>query len=125
MNPLYIKQTEDTPEVYLDTNNFTLKITGPCFPEDAISFYQPIIDWVREFKLKRNANVECIFDYSILSSASNKAIYELFIMLEEYTKSGINVNVKWYYESFDEDMKEEGEGYRDSLDNIPFDIISK
>lgn len=122
-NKTTIEETEDSPAVLMDLDKKIIIIEGPSFPEDAIETYKPIINWL-------NTNNEAldrlsvIFDYSILSSASNKMVYEILLKLESLYKKNNNVTIKWYYESYDEDMKEEGLGFKSNI-KVPFEILSK
>lgn len=122
-NKTIIEETEDSPAILMDLDSKKLIFEGPSFPEDAVELYKPVINWIGD-----NSNLldklECIFDYSILSSASNKMVFEVLIKLEDMIKSGKNVSVKWYYASYDEDMHDEGKGFKDNL-KVPFELIEK
>lgn len=122
-NPIIIQQTEDCPGIVLDYEKKELIIEGPSFPEDAVEIYTPILKWLSENEDKLDGLV-CTFDYTILSSASNKMVFELMIRFENLIKSGINIKVKWYYASFDEDMLDEGNGFKNNL-KVPFELIEK
>ena len=118
-----IPMTEDSPEIRFDLKNENIKILGPSFPENPIDFYGQILKWIESNESYfKNLTIE--FDYSILSSASNKMVFELFIKLEQLLKKGINVKVKWFYSSYDEDMYEEGKSFKYSM-KIPVELIEK
>lgn len=118
-----IPMTEDSPEIRFDLKNENIKILGPSFPENPIDFYGQILKWIESNEnYFKNLTIE--FDYSILSSASNKMVFELFIKLEQLLKKGINVKVKWFYSSYDEDMYEEGKSFKYSM-KIPVELIEK
>jgi len=123
MSVISILAKDDAPAIELDSIKKLLKIEGPSFPEDALEIYQPILKWLAE-----NENIldqlECSFDYTILSSASNKVVFELFLRLEKMYNNGKNISVKWYYSSFDEDMLDEGRGFKENM-KIPFELIEK
>lgn len=122
-NKTIIEETEDSPAILMDLDSEKLIFEGPSFPEDAVELYKPVINWLGDnFNLLNK--LECIFDYSILSSASNKMVFEILIKFEEMIKSGKNVLVKWYYASYDEDMHDEGKGFKDNL-KVPFELIEK
>ena len=120
---LVIPMTDDSPEVRLDLKNNTIRIFGPSFPENPIEFYGQILKWI---ELNENAlkNLTIEFDYSILSSASNKMVFELFIKFEQLINKGIDVKVKWYYSSYDEDMYDEGKNFKNSM-KVPVELIEK
>ena len=121
---IIIESTEDSPEITLDLKNCKLIFNGSSFPEDAVDFYSPILKWIIDNKLNFTKEIICSFDFTILSSASNKMIFEILLKLEDFYKTGKKILIKWYYSSFDEDMFDEGKGFKDSM-KIPFEIIEK
>lgn len=122
-NKTHIEEREDSPGVLMDLDKKQIIIEGPSFPEDAVEIYKPVLKWLSENEESLD-KVNCIFDYTILSSASNKMVFEILVKLENMKQSGKDVSVKWFYSSYDEDMLDEGKGFKDNLD-IPFEIIEK
>ena len=45
-----IAGTEDTPNLVLDIENNVFEISGRSLPEDVVSFYKPVLDWLDEFE---------------------------------------------------------------------------
>lgn len=122
-NKTIIEETDDSPAVLMDLDTNKLIFEGPSFPEDAVDIYKPVINWLTD-NFDKIDKLNCIFDYSILSSASNKMVFEVLIKLEKMVKEGKEISVKWFYESYDEDMHDEGKGFKDNL-KIPFELIEK
>jgi hypothetical protein len=122
-NKTIIEETDDSPAVLMDLDTKQLIFEGPSFPEDAVETYKPIIDWLNSNNDKID-KLECIFDYTILSSASNKMVFEILVKLENMYKQGKDIHVKWFYASYDEDMKDEGKGFKENL-KIPFELVEK
>ena len=123
VNKTIIEETEDSPAILMDLDSKKLIFEGPSFPEDAVELYKPVINWLSDHFTQLDA-LECIFDYSILSSASNKMVFEVLIKLEEMVKANKKIKVKWFYASYDEDMHDEGKGFKDNL-KIPFELLVK
>jgi len=122
-NIITIAETEDSPEIILDAENFLLKISGASFPEDAYETYQPVMMWLKGIK-DTVVKLTCEFDFTILSSASNKLLFEVLLKLEDLYQAGKDVAIFWYHDDFDEDMEEEGESFAQTV-NIPFKFIAK
>lgn len=122
-NKTYIEEGEDSPGVLMDLDKQQIIIEGPSFPEDAVEIYKPVIKWIAD-NSDMFEKLECIFDYTILSSASNKMVFEIFVKLEEVYARGTDVLIKWFYSSYDEDMLDEGKGFKENL-KLPFEIIEK
>jgi len=122
MEKINIKETDTTPIVVLDKENGIFKFEGKTLPENVTVFYQPIIDWFTEYI--ENPNPETIIDLKLeyINTASSKALFSLFLKLEEIAKKGFDIKIKWYYADDDEDMKDVGEEYEDVI-KIPFEHI--
>jgi len=119
-----IAATDDTPSIILDKRNLIIRIEGPSFPEDAVEFYSVVITWLRELNDDIDGELICDMDFTILSSASNKMIFEILIKLEKMYLSGKSIRVNWYYESFDEDMLDEGKSFKESM-KMPVELLEK
>ena len=122
MEALDIRATNDTPKVLLDPGNDVFEISGRSLPEDVVSFYQPVLDWLDEYKYTPNEITEFVFKYIYFNTATSKLIQDILIKLEEISEEGNEVRVIWYYEEDDEDMLDLGEEFSENID-IPFEII--
>lgn len=118
-----IEETEDSPAILLDSGQYLLRISGASFPEDAYETYQPVVNWIAQVK-DEAPKLICEFDFSILSSASNKILFELLLKLEDMYQAGKEISISWYHDDFDEDMEEEGQSFAQTV-NIPFTFIPK
>lgn len=119
-----IEPSEDTPTIIMDPGKPEIVIKGSSFPEDAIQFYTPVIEWINENEKLFTKTLVCEFSYSILSSASNKMVFEILLKLEKLKEKGKEIHVKWMYSGYDEDMYDEGRGFKESM-NLKFDLIEK
>ncbi len=123
MEALDIRATNDTPKVLFDPENEIFEISGRSLPEDVVNFYQPLIDWLDEYKDSPNDYTEFVFKYIYFNTATSKLIQDILIKLEEINEAGHKVQVVWFYEEDDEDMLDLGEEFSENVD-IPFEIIS-
>lgn len=123
MEALDIRATNDTPKVLLDPENDIFEISGRSLPEDVVSFYQPVIDWLEDYKDALNDYTEFVFKYIYFNTATSKLVQDILIKLEEIHEGGGHVQVIWFYEEDDEDMLDLGEEFSENV-NIPFEIIS-
>ena len=122
MELLDIKGTTDTPKVLFDPDNDIFEISGRSLPEDVITFYQPVIEWLDDYKLDPNKNTEFVFKYIYFNTATSKLIQDILLRLEQIRETGNNVKVIWYYEEDDEDMYDLGEEFKENVE-IPFEIV--
>jgi len=123
MEAIKIKGTEDTPNVILDAADNIMEISGRSLPEDVSSFYGPILNWLTEYSKKPNPKTIFNFKLVYFNTASSKLILDILMKLEDLTKKGNEVLVKWYYPEDDEDMQEAGNEYADIVE-VPFEQIS-
>lgn len=122
MEPLEIQGTNDTPKVILDRDGDMFEISGRSLPEDVVAFYQPILDWLEEYKSSPLEYTEFVFRYIYFNTATSKLIQDVVIKLEELHEAGHNVQVMWFYEEDDEDMEDSGEEFMENAD-VPFELI--
>lgn len=123
MEALDIRATNDTPKVLLDPENNIFEISGRSLPEDVVTFYQPVLDWLDEYKSEPLDSIEFVFKYVYFNTATSKLIQDILMRLEEIKQSGKQVQVMWFYEQDDEDMLDLGEEFSENVD-IPFEIIA-
>lgn len=113
MEKLEIHETKDSPRVILDPKSNVFSIAGVCHPENVTKFYEPIIDWIEKYKIeisntKVSKPIELSLFFRYINSASYKYLLTFLQLVEGYTTLGIPVNVSWYYEPEDVDMRDAG-----------------
>jgi len=123
MNDFIIKATPETPSVTFVPSKNIFEISGFSLPENVISFYKPVLEWLEEYF--KSPNKETVFTFKIkyFNTASSKMLTRLFLKLEEMNDNGKPVKVNWYYNEEDEEMQEAGEEFKEII-NLPIDIIS-
>lgn len=121
MNKLIIEETDDTPEVILDPENEIFKISKISVPENALGFYRPVLEWIKAYA--ENPNPKTVFDFNLeyVNTASSKQVIQVILLLQKVAEKSV-VNVNWYYESIDEDMKNLGNRYK-KLVSVPFEVV--
>ncbi len=117
MRDLIIKETEKTPSVSLSTKGI-LKIEGRSIPEDAASFFEPLLNWTNEFS-SENMRFDIKLEY--FNTSSSKFILEMLRIIEK-NPNRKDVVVNWFYEEGDLDVLESGQ-YFESIIGLPFKYI--
>jgi hypothetical protein len=116
-----IEKTKSTPMVIAEEN--TLQLIGESYPENVINFYSPILDWIKN-KISENKKINLIFKLDYFNTSSSKMIIDIFLILDEYEKNNKDfINIKWYYEEENIDIKESGEDFASDV-LFDFEIIS-
>ncbi len=118
---LYIEPTPATPEVLFDLELKKFSINGRSMPEDAESFYLPIINWLKENveHLDIKANLDVKLEY--YNTGSFIRLMEIFNTLEVLNERNNEFSVRWLVEKDDLDNINDGESFKDVV-KIPFKI---
>ncbi|HOK98274.1 MAG: DUF1987 domain-containing protein [Bacteroidales bacterium] len=123
MEAIKIKGTEDTPTVIFDAAENYFEISGRSLPEDVTSFYGPLLSWLSEYAKQPNPKTVFNFKLEYFNTASSKLILDVLMKLEEISRAGHEVLVKWHYPEDDEDMQEAGNEYADIVE-VPFELVA-
>lgn len=121
MSVYRIEGTDEVPEVEIDLDRKVFRMNGFSSPENVIEVYSEILNWVDKFGEDINL---CEFDFLYINTISKKMIFEILERIAERYKNGQDINVKWYYDINDIDMKELGEEFSEFTE-ISFDFIAK
>src|ERR1019366_4989675 len=103
LQPLSLVASESTPHILFDPARNIFEMKGESRPENAKAFYDPVIDWVKNFcsavKTGKTLPVKLIFNinFEYFSSSSAKYLMNIFARLEELHKNNIQVEVRWFY----------------------------
>ena len=121
---LDVKGGEDTPNVLFDNETKTLKISGKSFPDNVIEFYNPIINWLKDYAESPFSQTNVILSFDYFNTASAKVILDILQVLGSIHKKGAVVDIKWLYDKDDEDMEQAGHRYS-KVANIPMKVEPK
>ncbi|HLP14225.1 MAG TPA: DUF1987 domain-containing protein [Flavobacteriales bacterium] len=121
MERLQLEASPDTPKIILDSVKNIFEISQRSFPEDAMAFYYPVLNWVEEYKKNPNASTVLNINLEYYNTSSAKQLFKLFSLLEELSKS-TEVLVRWHYKNEDGDMKVSGERFA-KLFKVKFELV--
>ena len=116
MENYYNEATVDSPSMLFDTEKGLIEIKGKSLPEDAIICYSPLLLLVREYVKSPKPKTTLVFRLEYLNTSSSKKILEIISLLEELPSKGYAVEIKWFYNTNDEDMHDEGEEFKKMTD---------
>ncbi len=123
MNTFYIKQTEDTPLIHFDPETGRFEIKGNSIPENIYLFYDPVLIWLDKYIENPNKKTEFIFQMKMISSSSSKVFFDIFNKIDALNENtNSEVKVTWLYSIYDDEIREIGIDYRDSM-NVSFEIV--
>lgn len=114
MEDLIIKgfrKTFYTPTVEFIVSKGKCSISGEAYLEDALSFFQPLYDWLNEFIETEKRTIFFEIRLSYFNTSASRCIFDMLFILRDYINKGGDVVVDWYYEKDDEDMLLEIDDY--------------
>ncbi len=119
---LIVKKGEDTPAIILNPNKQKFQIVGTSWPENAITLFEPIINWFKNY-FNTNPLDNTIVEFRLIyfNTSTSKQIAVLLTLLKEKSEKN-NILIKWYYEADDYDMLKEGKRYSAVL-GINFEYV--
>lgn len=122
MDKLRLEATRMTPYIYFDPDAGILEIRGKSSPENTIEFYYQLFEKLEEYVVFGMNSLSANIYFEYFNTSSSKCLFDLFRKLSLIDQTGRNVVINWHYESWDEDMLESGEDYKDLLD-LEFNLI--
>ncbi len=126
MERLVIKQTGSTLGVDFDPHNAVLAMRGESYPENALKFFTPVLEWLDAYfsQLRAGADVRVDFDIVYFNSSSSKVLMNVFDALDEAAVKGINVDILWRYHEENEIAQECGEEFGEELSAAHFAMLA-
>ena len=123
MDSLNIEGQELTPEVLFDKQTGIFKISGKSLHEDTPDFFNKVYSWLHAYVKDPNEHTSIDIKIEYFNSSSQKAIHEVFEILNRIDKVGKKITINWHYLESDEDMHESGQDFQD-LSGLNFNFIS-
>lgn len=121
MNSLLIEATKATPDIIFGTDGKWI-LQGKCCPENPISFFEPIFEWISEYKDSENPDIKLDMILTYFNTSSSKVFLDFFDLMVEVKQAGKEVTINWFYEADDEDMMESGEEFSEDVD-LDFNLV--
>lgn len=111
--------TEFTPAVEFDFQKERLTLTGVCAPENPVSFFETLSDYIAQYRRDhRSLSIHIRFDY--FNTGTSKCLLNLLKDLKRMDEMKTEVN--WYFDKGDDEMKENGEIFEE-LSGVQFNYL--
>lgn len=123
MRDIYQSPTEDGPEVNFNKEDKTFRITGNSYPENCEKIYEPILDFIDNYKVEENKELNFEFHYNLINSTSTVYVAQMVVKIAALVEKGLVVSAKWYYDEFDEELLDLGEKLA-SISKLPIEFIA-
>lgn len=123
--PIFIKHTDNTPEVFFDPRTNVLAFTGSCFPNNSIEFFEPVFNWLKGYGAHfPQEPLKLIVAINYMNTAANKQLIILINELKQLRDAGAfsRLDAIWIYELHDEDTEMGGRDI-ERLTGVPVTLI--
>jgi hypothetical protein len=121
MSILEIPAKEAAPYVRFDEDKGTLQIKGKSYDDDVVMLFTMLRSKIKAFGEKNPEKLDINIYLKYFNTSSSKCLFDLLMELKNIEDNGTKLNITWNYVEGDEEMGEEIEDFRDSLD-MEFDI---
>ncbi len=100
-----------TPSVYFSAKTGICEIKGESFLENTKEFYEPLIDWLKQYTAEVGKPIAFIIKLTYYNTSTSRSLLDMLTILKDYEDRGGDVIVNWHYDENDIDMKEDIEDY--------------
>ena len=122
MSVLEIPAKEAAPYIRFDEENGTLQVKGKSYDEDVVMLYNMLRTKLKSFGNSNPDKLDVNIYLKYFNTSSSKCLFDLLTDLKEIEEKGAELNIVWNFVEGDEEMGEEIEDFRDSLE-MEFDIV--
>lgn len=123
MENLQIEKTVKTPLIYGDTKGI-INIEGISVPEDGMTFYKPLKDWLDQYANEAAPKTTCTVRLDYFNTSTAVILLNIFRLLEKIHTGGNEVSIIWQHEKNDFEIEEAGQDFKNLL-TLPFTIVEK
>lgn len=113
---LILEATEDTPAVVFDREANIFKLSGRSYPENVLTFFEPIMNWLKIYTEQPNLQTNLEVDLEYINSGSVKMVFNMLYLIEAIAEKGNEARITWCYRAGDELMQQKGEEFQKFLD---------
>ncbi len=107
--------TVSTPWVRLDPEQGRIELVGESYPANSYEFYQPIVQWLRDFLEQGDLAVHVELELAYVNTGSIKSMLDVFDLLEDAHQAGRPIKVVWKYDSRNQRALETAEEFSEDV----------
>jgi hypothetical protein len=124
MQNVIIPATRQTPAIDLRFSEHRLRIAGEAYPENALSFFEPVLKAIADYLAQPHAApLEVELELRYLNSASTKMVFKLAALLDQAAAKGRPVHMRFVVLEDDEILQELGADMKADLNWIDFEFV--
>ena len=114
MKTLIVDAVPDSPyypEVNFNSETGVCELVGESYMEEAYKFYTPLLKWLKKYTLELNKAVTLNLKLTYFNTNSSRLLLDLLDILKKSQEAGNDVEINWYFEEDDPDVKDEVEDF--------------
>jgi hypothetical protein len=124
MRNLTIAATRQTPEVALLVIEHRLRIAGEAYPENALSFFEPVHKELADYLAAGHSEpFEAEFELRYLNSAATIMIFKLAGLLDQAAAKGRPVRLRFVVMAEDDILRELGADIKEDCSWLDFEFV--
>ena len=130
MEALVLESSSTKPTINFDVQNMNFTIKGECRPENVLTYFSPILNWLNKFKnwainlpepIDQTLNFH--FKLAYYNTSSAKFLFNIFEKMKAIQEEGMKVKIVWYYDELDKDLLENGKEFEKIL-GLDFEFVA-
>ena len=118
-----ISGSQTTPSVEGNGALGLLRMQGDSYPENSFEFFGPIIEWLERLLKETQLPLRLELRLVYMNTSSDKAMMDIFDLLEEVYAQGRQVSVNWYYDPRNERVMGLADEFKEDC-SFPFVIAA-
>ncbi len=100
------------PSVDFDVEKGIFSFSGRSYPEDAVNFYEPLIQFIEEYSLQPLETSTFIFKFEYYNTATSKQIMRILLIIAKKLLQNSKTTIQWHFEEDDSDTENAGYRYK-------------
>lgn len=121
MENINIEKSDNSPKVIMDAQKGFIEFDGKSYPENTFEFYEPILEWLKEYFTNKKETIVNI-KLTYFNSATTQILFDILDVIQDSQHKSVNIN--WYYDSEDEHGMEDFEDYSDEFPDLNINAIA-
>ena len=81
-----------------------IKFTGNSYPENAVDFFQPLLQWVKAYVRFHRQKTLVEFRVNYFNTSSSKYLFQILELLDSFRAKGNQVDIEWVVNEENEEM---------------------
>jgi len=124
MQDFSLPSSRQTPAIELAFSAHRLRIAGEAYPENAVAFFEPVLEQIRDYLALAHAQpIEAELELRYLNSASTKMIFKLVGLLDQAASKGRKVRLRFVVLDDDEMLQDLGADMRADFSWLDFEFV--